>query len=366
VRIALVVVMLLAGCGGDDCRDTTCGRVCGNAIPHCSRDAVAFDAGGRCDPLAQLGCAAGEKCTWMVDALLPQYVGHIWCAPDGSKAAGDACTFGPAGATGYDDCQRGLVCSAYRGGAGVCKQICDQQGGQPGCGDGSVCLTRPGLFETSDTTPRAAGVCELECDPLTDNDFDGAGTASTKSTATCGTDPAIGCYGAPSFGTLPATTWTCMPELHPTASLRHRVHCSDATGCVVGTAPVEDNSCSQGYLPLLTESTLVTTAICVALCKPRNCYAGNCGTNDGNRLGEAPHRCNTTDRVGTFDTGLGGEHCTFMWYFERNGQTLLRSPSSDTLGFCYDHGKYGLAACASLSLADAAKLGCVDSVTAGL
>ena len=38
-----------------------------------------------CNPLTQAGCAAGEKCTWLLDALTPpQYVGHIGCAPDGT------------------------------------------------------------------------------------------------------------------------------------------------------------------------------------------------------------------------------------------------------------------------------------------
>ena len=246
-------------------------------------------------------------------------------------------------------------------------QLCDQQGGLPDCDDVHVCVTEPDLFRLGETAPAAAGVCDLACDPLTDNDFDGSGSASDKTTMTCGSDTTLGCYGYPSFGTAPKTGWSCMAERNPTANLRHRVQCTQPTGCTNPDPTIHINSCSQGYLPLLRESSTVSTAICVALCKPKNCYAGNCGTNDENRLGEAPHRCNTIDRVGTFDTSPGGEHCTFMWYFELavDGQ-FLRSPSSDTLGFCHDHAKYGLAACASLPLADAAKLGCVDSVTAGL
>src|SRR5690348_1019149 len=62
-----------------------------------------------CNLLTQAGCAAGEKCTWLVDAMIPQYVGHIGCAPSGAADVGDACMFGSPGATGYDGCKMGLV-----------------------------------------------------------------------------------------------------------------------------------------------------------------------------------------------------------------------------------------------------------------
>ena len=80
--------------------------------------------------------------------------------------------FGEAGATGYDDCAKGGVCSAFdgTGGPGVCKQICDNAGGAPTCDDSHVCVQYSRLFSTGATTPAAAGVCDLACDPLTDND----------------------------------------------------------------------------------------------------------------------------------------------------------------------------------------------------
>jgi hypothetical protein len=224
-------------------------------------------------------------------------------------------------------------------------------------------VTYSGLFSTGDNTPAAGGVCDLACDPLTDNDFDGSATstpnsAHVKRTNTCGSAANIGCYGYPSFGTPPATGWSCTGDINSDAmgvGLRHRVQCTDANMCSdAGTIYV--NSCNQGYLPLLWESTMVSTAICTALCKPAECYMGNCGTNDVNRAGAAGDACNTTDRVGSFQanaaamtgpnvtpTGFatGGEHCRYIWSFEIDDQgNFLRSPTSDTVGFCFDHSKY--------------------------
>jgi hypothetical protein len=327
----------------------------------------------QCNPLTQSGCAAGEKCTWLLDAVVPQYIGHIGCAPMGARDVGESCMYGPPGCDGYDDCKKGFVCGDYRGGEGVCKQLCDQQGGFPMCDAQHSCVTHSGLFSTGETTPSAAGVCDIACDPLTDNDFDGSGSASTKSTTTCGADPNVGCYGYPSFGTPPKTAWSCSNERNPNVAqpigLRHRVQCTTANACVDSIQPIRVESCNQGYLPLLRESATVSTVICVALCKPKNCYAGNCGPNDENRLGEAPHRCMNPDRVGTFDTSAGGEHCRFMWSFERDELgDFLPSSSSNTLGFCFDHAKYGFPPCASLpdgfgsgSALGAGDVGCVDT-----
>jgi hypothetical protein len=83
---------------------------------------------------------------------------------------------------------------------------------------------------------------------------------------------------------------------------------------------------------------MVATAICVAMCRPANCYAGNCGLNDENRYGQPPHRCNAEDRVGTFSAT---EQCQFLWYREISMQAVfLSSRDSDALGFCFDPAKY--------------------------
>ena len=333
-----LLVGLLVACGGG-----------GDSKKVVVIDGSTVDMPTVCNPLTQAGCAAGEKCTWLLDALMPQYVGHIGCAPDGTGNSGDSCMYGAPGATGYDACKKGTVCGNYRGGTGICKQICDQQGGMPTCDAQHVCVTYSGLFTTGDTTPAAGGVCDLACDPITDNDFDGSGTTSTKTTATCGNNAAVGCYGYPSFGTPPATGWSCTNDINsmeaqPTG-LRHRVQCVEANNCADPGPTIYVNSCNQGYLPLLRESTTVSTAICTALCKPQNCFTGGtCGANNVNRLGATGQACKGPDRVGAFDVqndADGGEHCRYIWSFEIDDQgNFLRSPTSDTMGFCFDHGKY--------------------------
>src|SRR5262245_18843307 len=120
--LCIMIAFAFSGCGG-------CDEKHGKII-----DVMAPDMPpGPCSPLTQAGCMPGEKCTWLLDALMPQYVGHIGCAPDGTANAGDACMYGAPGPSGYDGCKAGTVCGNYRGGTGVCKQICDQQGGQPAC-----------------------------------------------------------------------------------------------------------------------------------------------------------------------------------------------------------------------------------------
>lgn len=412
LALGALLVGFLVACGGGDSN----GKI---KLP----DASTVDTPTQCNPLTQAGCAAGEKCTWIIDvATADQYVGHLGCAPDGTKAVGDACTFGAAGATGYDDCAKGGVCSQYGqpGQAGICKQVCDQQGGQPTCDDTHVCVTYADLFDVGENLPAAGGVCDLACNPLTDNDFDGSavapntigGPGKDRRSDTCGTDPKVGCYGV-IRDTPPATGWSCTGDFNyengTGVGLRHRIQCTDATKCARNGVRYV-NSCNQGYLPMLRESAAVSEAICVALCKPADCYqaadgTSMCDTGDANRKGVAGDKCDLTDRRGKeFEPGVsvtspvagevvtGGEHCMYSWYFEINDQgQWLKSPTSDSVGFCFDHSKYrydaggdstaetAIPSCGKLKLAaagtdktkpyeyfGAADWGCVSSTTAQL
>lgn len=396
-KLLLIAVVWLGGCSGCD------------EDPVVPID-VAPDIGETiCNPLTQAGCGATEKCTWLLDAVMPQYVAHIGCAPDGAANVGDACMYGAPGASGYDNCKKGAVCGNYRGGAGVCKQICDQMGGQPACDAQHVCVTYAGLFDNGASTPPSGGVCDLACDPMADNDFDGSGP-QTKTGTTCGSNAMAGCYGYPSGGTPPQTGWSCGADINfdvaQPVGLRHRVQCTDTNMCADPGPTIYVNSCNQGYLPLLRESTTVSTAVCTALCKPQNCYGnGNCGSQNVNRIGVSTagdtNGCKTPDRVGTFTANAtigmvdtGGEHCRYIWSFEIDDQgNFLQSATSNTIGFCFDHSKYlydsnadnmpdkGLPNCGLLNTAGfsqsmdatmpytyfgAADLGCVDTTTAGI
>ncbi|NVB79177.1 MAG: hypothetical protein HOV81_12320 [Kofleriaceae bacterium] len=343
LALGALLAGLLAACGGDEHPKII--------------DSNTADTPTTCNVLTQAGCATGEKCTWLLDALTPQYVGHVGCAPDGTANIGDECMFGAPGATGVDNCKAGSVCGAYRMGTGVCKAICDQAGGDPACDASHVCVTYSKLFSTGESTPPAAGVCDLACDPLADNDFDGSadqltGPASARRASTCGSADNVGCYGSPSFGTGLPTGYSCTGEINHDKGttnggygIRHRTQCVTGTGCADDDGTRYLNSCNQGYIPLLKESTEVSTAICVAICKPANCYMGNCPNNAGQ--GAAGDGCRITDRVsgngswhGLSDDG-GGEHCVFEWFFELDDQgAYLPSPTSNTVGFCYDHTSY--------------------------
>jgi hypothetical protein len=380
------LLVALGACGGDD-------------KPH-----ITLDAGSgatTCDPLKQTGCPANEKCTWLIDAIAPNYVGHLGCAPidSGAAAAGAQCQYKGQGTDGYDNCDKGLVCGNYRGGhcpptgaractksadcnpgelcnddnlcatrcltdndcngatclenTDICKPICDQleNAGNAACDTAHACVIYSGLFSTGDTTPPAAGVCDLKCDPFADNDFDGSGTVSAKTGTTCAANQ--GCYGYPSYGTAPKTAFTCTRDINRSVAqplgLRHRVQCTEDNKCAAPGPKVFTNSCNQGYLPLLRESTTVSTTICVALCDPLSCYNGNCGTQDVNRVGRAPNRCNANDRLGmTFNQGTlsdphpNGEECEYLWRreYDTMTKTYLLSDHKDTVGICFDHSQY--------------------------
>src|SRR5262244_3631108 len=90
--VEVLLLGLLVACGG------------GNERKAGPLDSLVDSPPMQCNPLTQAGCAAGEKCTWLLDALMPQYVGHIGCVPDGTANVGEACIYGAPGVTGYDGC----------------------------------------------------------------------------------------------------------------------------------------------------------------------------------------------------------------------------------------------------------------------
>jgi len=309
-----------------------------------------------CNPLTQAGCSLGEKCTW-IDEGSNASIGIIGCAPDGSAGVGQACQYAVAfsGACGSfitDNCMRGAVCSG-----GICKAICDNQGGTPMCGSDEACVVDPALFSTGSMSPHAAGVCVPACDPLADNDFLGSGVRGSGCTA------GSGCYGAPSGGTPPATQFWCSSE---GSGVNRSAAAND-----------QPNACAQGYEPLVHDATGSTTIVCVALCSPADTYLGGPQAP----LGNAPHRCATSDARGTFGAH---EHCMYLWPLEIDGSgNWLPSPSSNTVGVCIDHSLYRYDSnqdgvidgsdatwpdCATLPLSGsdvvAAEFGCVSTTTA--
>ena len=155
------------------------------------------------------------------------------------------------------------------------------------------------------------------------------------------------------------------------------------------------NSCAPGYTIAFASDAFGSNNVdCYAFCKPGEAYLNNPGTQGPN--GVSPHGCNTTDALGAFgavptavNNGTNGEHCMYSWFFEIDNTTgaHLPSPTSNTVGICWDHSKYrydsngdgqvtaadaNLPACTSLPLTSgsggltAGDLGCVTTTTAGI
>ena len=305
--------------------------------PHGIDAPPGFDAPiDACNPLLQVGCAVGQKCTWVTDATTPQPLGHIDCVPDGTVDTGGACTQGTPGPMGYDNCKKGNYCQGMK-----CKLICDPQGGSPMCPTSFACSTYEGLFGPVGQ-PVAAGVCDATCDPLADNKF---GSNKTKTGATCAATQ--GCYGYPNDAA--PSQYTCTSEVN--VSQYHRAACTTASGCANASGSPYLNGCAQGFIPLLYDMTGSMQVDCISLCKPADCYLGNCTTGAATNIIGSPtaptHRCNSTDSSGSFNpatpgaTGNNGDQCMFSWLFEVDTMGhFVRSATSDTLGFCVDHSKY--------------------------
>ncbi len=223
------------------------------------------------------------------------------------------------------------------------------------------------------------------CDPLADNDFDGAGPLVKTGTA-CGADPAIGCYGANftsaleySGGGSDPPDFKCDTPAPGSEMLRHG---ATAPGGVDVAA-----ACAPGYTVGLVESGMGVVAKCFALCAPGEAYLGNPAAQQPNGL--APHGCNAQDAVGAFGTPASatdnGEHCVFAWRFSLTAQGVRDVPTNNTVGLCLDHTMLHYASqgggmldtpwpsCASQPLhgdpashvPDAVAMGCVSSTTAG-
>jgi len=101
-----------------------------------------------CDPVAQTGCLAGQKCT-SVDLGMGSFA--TGCYTAGATPVGGACSSAMGGSA--DTCAAGSFCID-----GTCSEICDTSMPPSGCN----CLQYVGIF--ADRTN--VGVCGLICDPL--------------------------------------------------------------------------------------------------------------------------------------------------------------------------------------------------------
>src|SRR5437016_6095766 len=106
--IACVAALALSACDTPKCTRPNCVKLI-DASPISSWDGFTCPGlrsvrSSICNPLTQTGCCAPEKCTWYIDATAPTPLGHIDCAPEGVIPLGGACTYGPPGTMGFDNC----------------------------------------------------------------------------------------------------------------------------------------------------------------------------------------------------------------------------------------------------------------------
>jgi hypothetical protein len=307
----------------------------------------------------------GQMCTWIIDEATAgsgssagSSVGHIGCAPDGTIAVGSDCVRNAPGPMGYDNCAPGGYCfGPDTGGSGVCKQICDQNGGTPMCattGPGSstlgfACATYDGIFGPAGMAV-AAGVCDPACDGLADNDFLTGGSAksgmgySTSTGTICTAQE--GCYGFPNNSGSGTTQFTCSIECAGAGS-----DCSETSYSTLTLANAYLNACSQGYIPLLYSDSAHDMVACIAYCAPADCYQGSCGsgtTGDGLLDGAVasgssvgPHQCDSSDARGKFNpstlgsAGTNDMRCEYSWEYEVGSDgTVYTSKTSDLIGLC--------------------------------
>lgn len=149
-KVALMAICLgsfglLACGGGDDGPDV----MITDADPG-----TMIDGGVVCNPVANTGCPAGQKCTSIVEATEPDLLTRTACAPDGTVDIGGTCARDEA--SGVDDCLGGGWCIG-----GTCQEICSQA--PDNCPTDKTCVGFVGLFEDQENT----GVCQPACNPST-------------------------------------------------------------------------------------------------------------------------------------------------------------------------------------------------------
>ena len=313
-KLALAALLIgLAACGGGG---------------HEILDVDAAPEVPLCDPRAQTGCEAGEKCATRFLQTTPTELAEIACVPDGTVALDAMCMYGPAGGTGYSNCKAGGECVN-----GVCKQICDHQGGAPACDANHACSRYDNIFESNNMA--VAGVCDPKCDPLTQALLVGTNTAA------CGSaDPAMADSGCFTFDQI---DFTCARIPTAARNLTDRMR---AFGPSTGGFYV--NGCAAGYLPMVIEMSGSMNVICSGLCAPAK--TDNTPQNAGNALGDATAVAKlhnkampeagdglcTADKKGSTEPS----NCHYMWFYNITNNVIVPSPYNDNTGICLAYGKY--------------------------
>jgi hypothetical protein len=308
-----------------------------------------------CNPVEQMGCDVGQKCTWITvvegTQVDPAGVGLIGCVPDGTVPLLGACTAGPPGeTTGFDDCAAGGYCQR-----GTCQQICTDV---PDSCDAvnQACNRYTGVF--TDSSP-VLGLCDFKCDPVDQ-------TRLSDGAARCGSpesgDPTRACYGYVDID------FTCAPAGVPT-----NIHYVDVS------ATVSLNACAPGFglLPLAMAPTdpEPDAFMCMAYCRPQPTHSA--ATELAN--GGGGFACATRGA-----TAPANECRYWTWLDVVLGADGVANPEHEGVGFCLDYARHAydadgdsvpdtpFASCTTLTeadgadedtLPDAEQWGCMPQIT---
>lgn len=191
---------------------------------------------GNCDPLAQTGCAADEKCTYTRFSAQPL------CWPNGIVPVHGDCSVDPSG---KDDCERGSMCTATALADSdpnaavphaVCRAYCADDAGCVASGSESL---RCEIVATN----RRAGLCVNVCTPLS-ADCAPLGTCAGKRLDIDGRTEFMVCHfaGAGTAGSMCAIEDECGPDLICEGTVPFKTTgtckqlCDRTHACVSGTS----------------------------------------------------------------------------------------------------------------------------------
>ena len=252
-----------------------------------------------CNAVTQEGCAAGEKCSWLVVQEEP-FLGRTDCVPDGTAAIGEACTEGePGEETGFDNCAAGGLCLNE-----ICRTICTVD--PDTCSAEFACSSYTNTF--TDDPAENMGVCDPTCDPVLQD---------------C-EDTTQGCYLQLFNGKA-----TCSRVAPGAEALTQGMTCSnDGTRCYL-------NGCAKGFGGFLFAGDM-TPRDCTAFCSPLEMYLvdpdgdgmGALNGPQGNAVGMAPTNCASAV------IGVTAHQCRFFqsYFIDMNFNYLDYIPAE--YGFC--------------------------------
>lgn len=281
-RIALVAAFLagtgLAACGGGD-------------------DGVSLDVDGgddgpdaqvACNPVAQTGCADGEKCTWVTVDDDP-VLGKTDCVPlaETPVEIGGTCDPGtPGEETGFDNCVAGAYCEGL-----VCTEVCSNN--PDSCGETEICVSYFELFDDV-SEDIGAGLCNPTCNPVPQ-------LAPTGGMGTRNPDYMDCPEGEACYLTIRAGKASCAGVPTEAAGIKQNDVCYGpaANTCFL-------NGCDLGYQSILFSQPGGPATVCNAFCTPVNNHLGNVNSLPG----MAPESC-ALGRIGPAEGG-GNQGCRYL------------------------------------------------------